>query len=88
MNESLRLGLLPVRLKALEGALCLPEGYSIVGVSYDAERHILNLTLLSAQLPVLPENRYLPQLSLHVTERYLPGQSPDYRKITTEVKVL
>ena len=84
----LRLGILPVTTTLLEDIFCLPSDYRIVGVSYDEWNHLLNFTLMSDRLPAVEDNRSLPQLSLHVTEERLPGESPEYRKITTEVKVL
>lgn len=86
--KALRLGILPVTTTLLEDVFCLPNDYRIVGVSYDEWNHLLNFTLMSDCLPAVEDNRSLPQLSLHITQEILPGESPEYRKITTEVKVL
>jgi hypothetical protein len=86
--KRLHLGILPVTVSLLEQMFCLPEGYHIVGVSYDPLNRILNLTLTSDALPETQEGRSLPLLSAWVTQETLPDQSPEYRKITVEVKVV
>ena len=85
--KALRLGILPVTTTLLEDMFCLPEGYHIVGISYDELYRILNFTLMSDNLPEVEDNRSLPQLSLHVTCETLPDQPHEYRKITTEMKL-
>ena len=82
-----RLGILPVTASLLELIFHLPADYRIVGVSYDEQYHVINFTLHSEALPEVDSTRSLPQLSLMVTQETLPDQSPEYRKITTEVKI-
>jgi len=86
--KPLRLGILPMMTSLLEDMFSLPEGYHIVGVSYDAYNRILNFTLTSEQLPEVEEGRTLPQLQIHVTSEAWPDAPPQYRKITTEVKII
>ncbi len=81
------LGILPVQTRLLEQVFCLPEGYRIVSVSYDPLYQVINFTLMSEDLPEVKEDCSLPQLRLHVCYEILPDQDPQYRKITTEVKV-
>ena len=83
--KRLGLGILPVTASLLEDLFCLPEGYRIVGVSFDEIHRILNFTLASDTLPLTTDRQSLPQLQLHVTVETLPDGPPDYRKITTEV---
>jgi len=85
--KRLGLGILPLTASLLEDIFCLPDGYRIVGVSYDECNRILNFTLASEELPRANDRHSLPQLDLIVTMESLPDQSPEYRKITTEVKV-
>ena len=84
----LRLGILAVTTSLLEEMFCLPEGYRIVGASYDQYLRILNFTLLSDNLPEVEDTHLLPQLRLLVTQETLPNQPHEYRKITTKVEVL
>lgn len=90
MNEDIlltqvqRLGKLPVSIALLEAMFCLPEGYHIVNVSYDAPK-IITFLIESEHLPEATM-RDLPRLDLRVTVDSLPSD-PDYRKVTTEVIV-
>ena len=85
--KPLRLGILPLTASLLEDMYHLPEGYHIVGVSYDERYRVLNFTLASEQLPEVQDGRSLPQLQLYVTYETWPDAPTEYRKITTEVKL-
>lgn len=79
-----RLGLLPVSIEALEGALHLPEGYRIVSMSYHEQTRMLNLILTSESFPALQEGQRIPQVNLRVTVWYAP-EDPKYRYFTSEI---
>jgi hypothetical protein len=80
------MGVLPVDIDLLERLFCLPEGYRIVACSYNIQKGIIYFTLISDALPALQENGTIPHLTLHFTVETLPDQSPEYKRITTEVK--
>lgn len=80
-----RLGILPVSTDLLEQLLCLPKGYSVIGMNFNPRSRTLDFTLLSDDLPEAQEGCELPQLSLRFTVETLPGQPHEYRKITPEV---
>jgi hypothetical protein len=77
-------GALYVSSEVLAGALHLPEGYRIVGMDCDPRNRSLILTLMSDELPEAEEGAQIPTVSLLATVHYVP---PEYRKITTEVKL-
>ncbi len=81
------LGILPVTIELLGHIFNLSEGYSIVGVTYDAYHRILNFTLQSDALPASQEYSELPRLNLLYRVETLPDQPREYRKITTEVTI-
>ena len=87
MKEELGFGILPISTIMLERLLCLPDGYTIIGMNFDAYKRTLDVALMSNDLPHVEEGCEFPRLSLHVTQEVWPGAPPEYRKITVEVKV-
>jgi hypothetical protein len=81
------MGVLPVTIDLLEQLFCLPDGYKIVACSYNLADRLIYFTLVSDALPLLQDSGVIPHLQLHFTVETLPDQSPEYRKITTEVKM-
>lgn len=87
VTQAPHLGILPVTVELLEHMFCLPQGYSIVGVNYDAFHRTINFTLQSDDLPKSHEYRELPRLTIIIKVETWPDAPPEYRKITTEVKI-
>lgn len=81
-------GILPVSTILLERLFCLPENYRIIGMNFDVYKRTLDLTVTSDELPEVEEGCEFPRLELIAKVETLIDRSPEYRKITTEVKVL
>lgn len=87
-SNSQRLAIMPVDVSFLEQLFSLPEGYSIVGVSLRKDTDdILDFVLSSDALPEVQEGKELPRAKLHFTLDTL-REHPEFRRITTEVKLL
>lgn len=87
MNEGpLRLGIIPVAIDVIEQIFCLPKGYSIVACHYSEIERIINFTVMSDDLPEVSHGCWLPRLKVAFRVETLPDQSPEYKRITAEVK--
>ena len=86
--ESSRAAILPVMVGFLEELFCLPEGYKISTCFYNGLERCLYFTLTSNALPETQAGHALPRAVLRVTAETLPDQSPEYKRITTEVELL
>ena len=53
-------GILQVTLKAFENLLCLPEGFSLIGIYFDPVNQQVLLKLQSKEIPATVEGQTLP----------------------------
>lgn len=87
-NKKPGFGILSVQTEVLANALCLPEGYRIVGIAPDPRFNGVNLLLTSDKLPEVPEGQEIPLVSLYCTVHRLPEVPPEYCHVTVEVVLL
>lgn len=86
-EEPTKLALLRVDLKALAGALHLPEGYQIIAAGYNQQWRVVELAIASEALPAVEEGAPLPTVDLVARVEWPSPELREYRKITTEIKV-
>jgi hypothetical protein len=74
---------LSVDTRVIEQIFQLPDGYTIVGVTYDAANRIINFSLTSDFIPSTAR-----QATLKVHREILLPEYPEYQKIISEIEVL